>query len=69
VSGIREKAAQTHLLSVTVCNIRTKRRAGVKVDYLGVFVGICNTWYRRSVREDGANGPIWGEGKSVEDGC
>jgi hypothetical protein len=69
VSGIREKAAQSYLLSVTYCNIRTKRPVCRKVDYSRGFVGICSTWYRRSVREAGANDPIWGEGKSVEGGC
>jgi hypothetical protein len=44
VSGIREKAAQSYLLSVTYCNIRTKRPVCGKVDYSRGFVGICNTW-------------------------
>jgi hypothetical protein len=44
VSGIREKAAQSYLLSVTYCNIRTKRPVCRKVDYSRGFVGICNTW-------------------------
>jgi len=44
VSGIREKAAQSYLLSVTYCNIRTKRPVCGKVDYSKGFCWDLHTW-------------------------
>ena len=43
VTRIGENAAQTHLLSLTICNIRTKRPVSLKADYLGAFAENCNT--------------------------